>query len=131
MQGVARLSALTGERPRFFRPPYGAQSLASFFAVRRLGMESVVWSDDCDDWTERPESLIAGKAVRAVSPGALLLLHDSLAVDPENPSTLPNLDRKKIVQLIVEGLASRGFRAASLRELLRYGNAHRTVWLRA
>lgn len=129
-EGVNRLAALTGQLPRFFRPPYGSQSLLTFLAVRRLGMESVVWSSDCDDWTQHPEESIAERAVDAAFPGRLLLLHDSIAADPQEYAHHPVLKRDLIAELIMQGLASRGLRGASLSELLNRGSAHRTLWFR-
>jgi peptidoglycan/xylan/chitin deacetylase (PgdA/CDA1 family) len=129
-EGVTRLSKLTGRPVRFFRPPYGAQNLSSFWAVRREGMESVVWSADCDDWSERPEVVISERAISAAAPGALLLLHDALAGNPLDPASHPTLDRRRLVELIVDGLASQGFRSVSLSELLRLGEVHRTLWFR-
>lgn len=127
---AARLSALTGRRPRWFRPPYGSQSLASFVAARRCGLEVVVWSADCEDWTERPEEDIAREALEATGPGAVLLLHDALAADPEEPTPAPALDRPKIADLVLSGLARRGYRALSLSELLEGRRPHRTAWFR-
>jgi peptidoglycan/xylan/chitin deacetylase (PgdA/CDA1 family) len=129
-KGVLRLSAVTGRPIQFFRPPYGAQSLSTFFAVRREGMESVVWSADCDDWTQHPEEHIADLAVAAASPGAILLLHDVLADSPPDPSYRLILDRRKIVELVLGGLTSRSFQSVSLSELLRLGDVHRTLWFR-
>lgn len=129
-EGVTRLSALTGRPVRYFRPPYGSQNLSSFWAVRSQGMESVVWSADCEDWSQHPETVIADRAISGASPGALLLLHDALAGDPLEPASPPTLDRIRMVEQVVEGLASRGFRSVSLSELLRLGEVHRTLWFR-
>jgi peptidoglycan/xylan/chitin deacetylase (PgdA/CDA1 family) len=129
-EGVTRLSALTGQPVRFFRPPFGAQSLSSFWVVRREGMESVVWSADCDDWSQHPEGVIAERAISAASPGAVLLLHDVLAESPFDPAHPPTLDRRRVVELVVDGLASQGFRSVSLANLLRLGDVHRTLWFR-
>jgi peptidoglycan/xylan/chitin deacetylase (PgdA/CDA1 family) len=129
-EGVTRLSAITGRPVRFFRPPYGAQNLSSFRVVRREGMESVVWSADCDDWSQQAETVIAERAVSAASPGVLLLLHDALEGNPLDPACHPTLDRRKLVELVVDGLASQGFRSVSLSELLRLGDVHRTLWFR-
>jgi peptidoglycan/xylan/chitin deacetylase (PgdA/CDA1 family) len=127
---AARLAALTGRPPRWFRPPYGSQSLASFVAARRCGMEVVVWSADCEDWVERPEEEIARQAVEASRPGAVLLLHDALAADPDDPAPDPPLDRPKIADLVLTGLAGRGYRSLTLTELLEGRRAHRTAWFR-
>ncbi len=76
--GVASLRELTGERPVWFRPPYGELSLGSVVAARRLGLRPVLWSAWGRDWTDRatPES-ITTTVLTALSPGGTILLHDS------------------------------------------------------
>lgn len=128
--GVIRLSAITGRPVRFFRPPYGAQSLLSFLVVRRQGMECVVWSADCEDWSQHPEKVIAERAIGAASSGAILLLHDAYAGNPLDRANPPMLNRIEVVELIADGLTCKGFTCVSLTELLRLGNAHRTLWFR-
>lgn len=130
-EGVSRLQALTGVPVRYFRPPYGAQNLATFIAARRLGLEVVVWSADCDDWSQHPPERIAGKAIAQATPGAVLLLHDTLAADPLDPMALPDLDRAMIVKFVLDGLGSRGLNSVSLGTLMGNGNAHRTMWFRS
>jgi peptidoglycan/xylan/chitin deacetylase (PgdA/CDA1 family) len=129
-EGAARLGNITGQSPRFFRPPYGSQNVRTFLAARRAGMEVVVWSADCDDWSKHPEAVIAKRASDAASPGGVLLLHDTLANDPLVSIVDPNLDRRMLVDLVIQGLGSRGYRSISLSELLRCGKPHRTLWFR-
>jgi len=129
-QGVARLTALTGEKPRYFRPPYGSQSVSTLLAVRLQGMQSVVWAADCDDWSPHPETFIAGLAMQRTSRGSLLLLHDSSAADPEDIAPDPHLDRGQLVELILSGLAARGLESVTLSELLAKGKPHHTMWFR-
>lgn len=83
---------------------------------------------DCDDWSQHPEMVIAERAISAASPGALLLHHDALAGNPLDPACHPTLDGRRIVELIVDGLASQGFRCVSLSQLLRLRDVHRTLW---
>lgn len=127
---MERLAELTGQSPRWFRPPYGSQSLWSFIVTRRCGMQIVVWSADCQDWTQQPEQLIAKRAVETVASGAVLLLHDSLAADPEVPAPNPDLDRATIVDLVLTGLDARGLKSVSMSELLTGRRPHRTAWFR-
>jgi hypothetical protein len=94
-------------------------------------MESIVWSADCADWTEQPEEAIARRALDGAMPGAVLLLHDTLANDPRVAVEDPNLDRRALVDLVLTGLAAKGLRSVALSELLRNGEAHRTMWFRA
>jgi len=128
--GIRRLAAVTGQEPRWFRPPYGSQGLRSYVAARRRGIDVVVWTADCEDWVQRPEERIAQQAIEAARPGAVLLLHDSLAADPDEPLDNPTLDRPKIADLVLAGLDERGYRAVSMSELLQGRQAHRTAWFR-
>ena len=76
--GVSTLCDVTGERPVWFRPPYGELSLGSLVAARRLGLRPILWSAWGKDWREdaSPES-IATTVFTGLSPGGTILLHDS------------------------------------------------------
>lgn len=125
--GIRRLVVVTGQKPRWFRPPYGSQDLRSYIVARRCGMDVVVWSADCEDWVQRPEENIAQQAIEVARPGAVLLLHDSLAADP---AADPVLDRPKIAELLLTGLKGQGVQAVSVSELLHDRRALRTAWFR-
>ena len=66
----------TGLQPRLFRPPFGARRPATLRAVRRLGLEPVMWNVTCYDWKARSAQEIAGHAQRQVGGGNVILLHD-------------------------------------------------------
>lgn len=125
--GVQRLSEVLGSPVRFFRPPYGAQSVATYRAARRLGLEVVVWSADCDDWNEHREAAIADRALAGAKRGAILLLHDCLA----DAATQPRVERAEVVRLVVAGLATRGMASVGLGTLLEIGKPSRTLWFRS
>ena len=129
-RGCERLKALTGSSPRWFRPPYGSQNLLSFIEARRCGMEVVVWAADCADWEDDSEDVIANRAISAAKPGEVLLLHDAFYPEPDGSSIVPKFDRGTVVSRVVQGLAQRGFGAASLSSLLKTRRAHRTAWFR-
>ena len=129
--GLRRLTAISGRKPRWFRPPYGAQDLRSYFAARRSGLDVVVWSVDCEDWVQRPEEEIAQQAIDAAQPGCVLLLHDATAAETRERRTLvPRLDRSAIADRVLTGLAERGYKALSVSALLDGRRAHRTAWFR-
>lgn len=44
------IEQLTGQSPKFFRPPLGTLSLTSFLAPRLLGLTTVLWSVIARDW---------------------------------------------------------------------------------
>lgn len=73
-----KLAELTGTKPRWARPPYGALSASSLAGARRAGLQTVLWTTWGRDWRQRatPESIVADVNATLV-PGATVLLHDS------------------------------------------------------
>jgi peptidoglycan/xylan/chitin deacetylase (PgdA/CDA1 family) len=87
--GHAAVAEMTGERPRFYRPPYGKLSPAGAEACRRLGLEVAYWSTWGLDWEPHSHERIARRAIRGLDDGAIALLHDSAryAVRPSAAET--------------------------------------------
>ncbi|HEX6458180.1 MAG TPA: polysaccharide deacetylase family protein [Thermoleophilaceae bacterium] len=77
-RGLGAVEAATGRRPRFYRPPYGRFTDASYEACRKLGLEPVYWSGWGMDWEPIPAERIADIAGRDLGDGVILLLHDSV-----------------------------------------------------
>jgi peptidoglycan-N-acetylglucosamine deacetylase len=78
---LERAVAVIGETcgpPRLYRPPYGVFTLPGLAAVRRAGLEPLLWSRWGRDWRERttPAEIVA-LAVRDLSAGDVVLLHDA------------------------------------------------------
>lgn len=79
-----------GIRPHLFRPPCGCLSLASLYAPWSLGLSTVTWSVDCNDWRCRtPEAAgaVATAILDNVAARDIILLHD------DNACVLTILDR--------------------------------------
>jgi peptidoglycan-N-acetylglucosamine deacetylase len=76
-RALGAFEAATGRKPRFFRPPYGRFSEASYDACRHLGMEPVYWSAWGMDWEPIPAERVADLATRDLVDGSIVLLHDS------------------------------------------------------
>lgn len=78
-QATADLVAeITGARPLWARPPYGALSSSSLAGARLAGLRPVLWTTWGRDWRERAtaETIVADVMATHV-PGATVLLHDS------------------------------------------------------
>lgn len=114
---------------RYFRPPFGAQSLGTYLMARGEGLEVVSWSHYAEDWVEQPAAMAADRALRGLSGGDILLLHDGL----EKPAgeELPTFDRVEMVKLVIDGLEARGLTAGTVGELVEAGPPRRTAWFRA
>jgi peptidoglycan/xylan/chitin deacetylase (PgdA/CDA1 family) len=128
----ADLEAIAGAEVRWFRPPFGSQSPATYLAARRAGLVPVVWTAEGEDWVDQPPEQVAATIMGRVRPGGMILLHDGLAGDPREPATPDPLHgvRGEIVAPLLEGLAAAGLRGVPVGELAHAGRLHRTAWFR-
>lgn len=67
----------TGERPGWFRAPYGAWNRAAFQIGAELGMEPLAWTVDTLDWTSPGADAIEGRVIKGAAPGVVVLGHDA------------------------------------------------------
>lgn len=106
----AIVHASCGIRPRHFRAPHGFRSPWVTSIASRLGQRTIGWSLGVWDSARPGAGEIARRAVRAVAPGCILLLHDGDGYDPEGDRT----QTAEALPLIIDGLRSRGLRFATL-----------------
>jgi peptidoglycan-N-acetylglucosamine deacetylase len=90
-RGLGAVEAATGRRPRFYRPPYGRFSEASFEACLKLRLEPVYWSAWGMDWETISAQRIADLVGRDLGDGVIVLLHDSPRY-AERDSALPTAE---------------------------------------
>lgn len=129
-RGRDRIRELSGRPVRWFRPPFGSQSVSTYMAARRLGLMPVVWTRDAADWEDDHPEEIARRALAGLEPGGIILFHDGLRGDPGEPTPDTSFDRAAAVGIILDGLARRGFQAVSVGRLIERGRPHRTAWFR-
>jgi peptidoglycan-N-acetylglucosamine deacetylase len=90
-RGIGAFEAATGERPKLCRPPYGRFSEHSHEACLKLGLGPVYWSAWGIDWEPIPPARIADLVTRDLTPGSIVLLHDS-ARYATRPSAVPTAE---------------------------------------
>jgi peptidoglycan/xylan/chitin deacetylase (PgdA/CDA1 family) len=103
------LTEMTGQQPRLFRPPQGRFNVSSLMAPKLVGLRTIYWSVDPDDWRlrNRDDALRRGECLsEAVMPRDIVLLHD------DNLCVLPLLD------VLLPALAARGCNLACAAERL-------------
>jgi len=108
------IADITGQRPRFFRPPRGLFGWNALREASRMGMRTVLWTCSPRDWTRPGATIIARRVLTGSRRGSIVLLHDAKYNDPEE-------DRDQTVRalpVIIEGLRDRGYRLVSLPELI-------------
>lgn len=76
-RGARTFREVTDREARFYRPPYGRFSRDSYRACQALGLEAVYWSAWGTDWETISPQRIAELVIPDLSPGSIVLLHDS------------------------------------------------------
>jgi len=107
------VSATTGQRPRWLRPPYGVVSRGTRLAAHEAGLRLVLWSSWGRDWRAgaTPTSVLADLTYR-LSGGATLLLHDSdVTSAPGSP-----LAALEALEELVARVHAQGWRIGPLAE---------------
>jgi peptidoglycan/xylan/chitin deacetylase (PgdA/CDA1 family) len=107
------LAGLTGQVPRFFRPPYGVLTTPALLACRHLGLTPVRWTCWGRDWTPSTTPASVLETVRpGLTGGATVLLHDSDGGEAPDAwkSTLDALPE------LLDECDRRGLRVGPLRE---------------
>jgi peptidoglycan/xylan/chitin deacetylase (PgdA/CDA1 family) len=123
LEGAAtELAAIAGRPVIWFRPPYNAQTIATFLGARDAGLDAVYCDLDSLDWSGLEEEQVAAGVVVRAAPGNIVLLHDRLADDPAC-----EFDRAKTMRLLADGLARRSLRSTTLTRLLALGKISRTA----
>jgi peptidoglycan/xylan/chitin deacetylase (PgdA/CDA1 family) len=85
----------------YVRPPYGAISAENRQWLAEMGLTSVLWDIDPQDWRRPGVDAIAGHVLNHVFPGAIVLLHDG---GGERSQTVAALE------IILSELSARGYR---------------------
>ena len=128
----AELADALARDVRWFRPPYGLQSLTSFRAVRAAGLEPVLWGPTA--WDSRPATTAErmGRVLRGAQRGAIVLSHDGYpeAEDGGRGGDRPDLDRGELASLILDAYGALGLRATTLSSAIAAGAATRGLWFR-
>lgn len=91
---VTLIEQVTGKKPAYFRPPYGAYNAQVQSVVKELGMDLVNWSDGSLDWDgldkngRKDPKLVVDAVMKQLHPGAVILMHD---VKSHTAEALPDL----------------------------------------
>jgi peptidoglycan/xylan/chitin deacetylase (PgdA/CDA1 family) len=103
-------AATGGFTPCLLRPPYGATSGALTGLARSLGLDSVLWDVDPQDWREPGVSAIESTIARQATPGSIVLMHDGGGPRGQTVAALPH---------VIAAFRRRGYRFVTVVDLLR------------
>jgi len=88
---------ITGENPKYFRPPYGVTTPNIGKALEIMELVSVGWTVRSLDTTAKDEAKLIAKIAKETVPGAIILLHDRCDIT------------KKILPKLIQQLRQKGF----------------------
>jgi len=108
LRAAAAVEAVTGARPRFFRPPLGHTSFTTVRGARLAGVTLIAWSSrGYDGLRGRSPEAVVERVGRTLIDGAIVMLHDAAEHDDFEPASVRALPR--LVALLDErGLTSVG-----------------------
>jgi len=102
------LVELTGQQPRYFRPPNGDFNDLVIQTAAELGYLTVIWSLDSLDWKRLSSEEIARRIISRIKQGDIVLMHASDSA-PGTPGALP---------AIIQGIRAKGLEMVRLSELM-------------
>jgi peptidoglycan/xylan/chitin deacetylase (PgdA/CDA1 family) len=97
---------LTGKKTKLFRPPFGVTNPAIWKASRSMSYDVIGWSIRSYDTAIKDKKMILKRITRKLHPGAIILLHDTQAINIE---LLPE---------IIDAIHSKGYKTERLDQLL-------------
>jgi peptidoglycan-N-acetylglucosamine deacetylase len=108
---ASRIRAYTHFEPCLFRPPGGGVNAGIIATAGSLGMRTINWDVDPQDWSLPGTEAIYSNVVSHARNGSIILMHDGGGPRSETLAALPR---------IIDTLRARGFGFATVSELLGY-----------
>ena len=105
------IESITGQKPEYLRPPYGAMNRKVIKVAQQEGMKILLWTIDPKDWAQKSEASILHNTERQLGMtsgqlrGGAILLHDIY------PSTV------RALQPLLDRLATHEYTIASIDRL--------------
>ena len=102
------IQGVIGERPVFFRPPFGALSTKVLAQAERLGVTIVMWNNKSEELAKPGVNFIIRRVLDSGN-GSIILMHDGGKDQSQMLAALPR---------ILEGLQNRGFKFVTIQHMV-------------
>ncbi|SMO36560.1 polysaccharide deacetylase family protein [Melghirimyces algeriensis] len=106
----------TGDRPRFFRAPYGEMDEKRLRRLRDMGYYITGWSVDSLDWRQLPTEEIKHNVLSNTHPGSIILFHSGGHWTQDLSTMVEALDE------IIPRLKADGIRFVTVPEMVKKGS---------
>ena len=74
---AAAIEGITGKRPTLFRAPYGDYNNNVILTAKEQGFYTIQWDVDSLDWKDISQQEIAGRVLKNVKSGSIILFHNN------------------------------------------------------
>lgn len=106
------IQQITGVRPRFFRPPYGALNNEVIQMLMGLGYKILFWDVDSLDWAGLTAEQVSINVLSNTGPGSIILMHFAGGTGESLEDTVQALP------YIIQTLSNEGYSFVTISELL-------------
>lgn len=101
------IEKITGKKPIYLRPPYGAMSASLRKHIEdKYDLTFIYWSVDTLDWKNKNPDKIYELTMKQIGPGGIILAHD---IHPTTVQAMPK---------VLDALLARGFKFVTVSELV-------------
>ncbi|MEN6566536.1 MAG: polysaccharide deacetylase family protein [Veillonellales bacterium] len=108
------IANITGQPPKFVRPPHGFRDPVVMEAMNKRGLTVVEWSVMSRDWTNPGVEAIVERTVGKVQNGSVILLHDGDGV----AQVASRAQSVEATRRIIQQLRAQGYTFVTVNEIL-------------
>ncbi|NBJ71369.1 polysaccharide deacetylase family protein [Roseburia sp. 1XD42-34] len=111
------IEEITGQKPNYFGPVGGNYNQSVINISKNNGLQTILWSWDQDpkDWSGKNYPAIIRHVVHNLSPGDIILFHDSGGDRTKTIKALP---------YIFEHLKENGYKSITVSEMIKLNTKH-------
>lgn len=106
------IKRVTGVKPAFFRPPYGALTVPVVEEIRKLGYKIIFWDVDSLDWSGLTGPQVAANILAHAKKGSIILQHSAGGKGESLEDTIQALP------YVITTLENEGFQFKTVPDLL-------------
>ena len=102
----ALIEKITGKKPQFFRPPYGVTNPSIRRAIEVTKHKVIGWNIRSMDGISKNSKAIFNRILKRISPGSVVLLHDTRA------------QTAAVLEQLLQTLCEKNYEVVSIEQLL-------------
>ena len=113
------IKEVTGRDTKYFRPPKAWVTDREKIKIKELGYQIILWTLNSKDWVNFDDKYIVKYISKHISPGDILLFHDSGGVFSSEGGSRE--ETVKVIPRLAEKLRAMGYEFVTIEQLLKSG----------